>query len=140
MRRTTTIGFGLALFCAACEQDGGIPNEQCESRATQAACEGLSAEQWHCAWVDVRSSTGTCEAETTTESSCITLTYQGAGCLNAHACGASEGPNVYVRDAGEAGVQVFQLETCEYQPDLEWRQCVWTDMDVSPNPACACSC
>jgi hypothetical protein len=146
MRRSSVVAFSLALLCAACdkegvEDDGGAdgPAEACGEQSTQNACDGLSGENWHCAWVDVQSSTGTCE-EGTTESQCVTLRYQGAGCITAYACGAAQGPNTYVRDMGEAGVQVFALETCEYQPELDWDQCQWTDMDVSPHEACACAC
>jgi hypothetical protein len=154
MRCTTIMFFSLALLCAACVEEGGeengadaeesgetgySPPAECEDRATQADCEGLGGAGWRCAWVDVYTDRLVCE-DFNPEPRCLTLTYQGAGCLEAHACGAAEGPNVYVRDAGEAGIEVFQVYTCEDQPDPEWIQCQWTDMGITPYEECACFC
>lgn len=156
MRDTTIIGFSLALVCAACGTDGSEENasaeaaedsggtdtgsaEQCEEQATQSDCEGTSGADWRCAWVDMRTSTFTCD-EGFIGSRCVGLTYQGAGCATSPACGADEGPSVYVRNVDETDVEVFVLETCEYQPDSEWTMCQWDGADVSPSYACACSC
>jgi hypothetical protein len=155
MRHVTIVGF-LISFGVACsnegEQDGVAdgasesgdtdeePTIECETRATQAACVGLGDSNWQkCSWVDVWTYTGTTCEVAATEGACVTLSYQGNGCQVAYACGASEGPNAYFR-TGEAGVQVFQLEACEHQPDPEWQQCSWEGTDVTPDPACACAC
>jgi hypothetical protein len=155
-RCTTIIGLCLSLVCVACgKQEGedygdvdgaeestgtGGGVAECGDRATQSDCEAPGGEGWNCAWVDVWSyTTPTCEAGPMAPR-CVTLTYQGSGCQVAYACGADSGPNVYVRNAGEAGLELFELETCEYQPDPEWTQCSWDNMEVYPYEACACSC
>ena len=153
MKMHAAMGFSLMLMCAGCAeepaQDTGSTESstetgeapRCEDALTNAACNGLIPEQGQeCVWVDVWSSPGTCEGGTT-ESRCITLEYQGNGCTVAYACGVEEeGPNAYFRNLGEAGVEVFLVEACEYQPSDGWQQCGWDNGEVTPHETCACSC
>ncbi|HVH99438.1 MAG TPA: hypothetical protein VM869_12020 [Enhygromyxa sp.] len=75
----------------------------------------------------------------------MTFNSPGAGCSSDFACGADTeagGPRTFVRDAGEAGVQVIQAEICGLDPEWGvWEQCQWDPMgNVTPHPACACGC
>jgi len=157
MRR---IGIFLALILAGCEKQGSEADdvaeesggtetgtaERCEDQVEESACNGLMStnpdeDAWKCAWVDVWSSTPTCDAGPT-ESRCVTLEYIGAGCPEAFACGELEGPSLYVGDAGDGSFELFLLEACEYQPDFaQWDHCVWKESgEIHPHPACACGC
>jgi hypothetical protein len=155
MRR---VAISLVLICAACNEkeattaeaaeESGTDTgaiERCEDQLTQSACNGLQAtdpegEDWECAWVDVQTYTATCEAGPT-DSRCIKLVYIGAGCEGGEIPTCEEGgPNVYIRDAGEAGFELFRLAACEHQPE-HWDLCTWNEGgEIHPDAACACGC
>jgi hypothetical protein len=148
MRAAAVALVGLMLLRAGCEPSDDVAlgtTERCEDQVKPATCLDFigGAANTQCAWVDVRSSDGTCEGGTRA-GQCVTLLQQDqrdAGCPEQHVCGEQQGPFAYVRNAGEAGVQTFVSWDCEYQPDpAEWELCSWDDPDSPPHEACTCLC
>jgi hypothetical protein len=118
----------------------------CQAQSTEEACAATEPEPGvrGCAWVSVQtfSDVNACQVAST-ESRCISLWDQGAGC----AWWSCDETNYYTR-VGEAGTELFNWtpDTCGHEPFHEdgWRQCSWQESSMteqwSEGQVCDCAC
>ena len=128
----------------------------CAAAVTQEDCTALADNPLGrplCQWIDTYEvlDADTCELGDA-QPECISLLYQGEGCLVASTCGMPDAglPTIYYRDDGTLRLMAANL--CETQPQA-WSMCEWPAVDdtgglgstgASPEPpdpaACSCLC
>jgi hypothetical protein len=122
------------------ETTSGPVEGACEQAVGAEACMAVDfgpESLFQCAWIDaITTADATCSVDAELQSRCITVAYQGEGCLYSPCV---DDTAVYRRDVGDELFEFFATDgLCEYQP-VDFSQCTY-DSPGESAPGCNCTC